>query len=763
MRPSISQKVLGINKLYLDYYITDTINLVKSINIVSSTEADSYNELIKLTFPTYEINYQDKTTWQYYLHLNAKTHPLDRPIELISLDNGDTVILTPASINNHRQTKNELLRFSDYYKELVSKYPTQELYIKSCITAHRFTSIESIIEQPDFTIISYNDDLVEPNEDDIIFLLDNAIQNYKVTKLIPYYSLSDNLFMASMYHVLYNFMVTTILSIRLANAKTLKAHTFHVKNYLASHHRLDEHIRYLSYSQIMFLYRNLLYLNNHTGKTYIFQELIDKLFTPNNISVVTYEYIQANSTTPTHEMDFYFRQKLLNKADLVYQQQDFSLQDVLAKEYPLTINNQVHLERNFPEIKSDLHNSLDSKTVTKMIETILTDATDSVRHKIMPTVLDYWGYMVKNDLCKYLISFTDPFTTKLMKLTTADAYKLYYILLHKRAGITLEEYPPVYLKRVLNPTRKSNQELIGMCYEPIHWYSKEIDRIKASLPSYRATNTSYEFKLFVESIYQLNISLWVYTSSFDNKHNNANFEKIIEALHMFDIYQITDETPAETLGRLGLDITKYDNLTMDKLLYSLVNSVYDNSLEFVNFNKYLQVALTNILKRFTAYTTQFVTNYTSQGNLLVGPKDVRTCHYLVSSLNKFFYKNNPLFVNARTDHKQYSFIQTENYYNYKIGHYTDVTLDVVLKTQISVTPIYNLHLYFPFIRTPILKTAHGYRYESIVIDFALKTNYKVNTVSSVSINVVNRTTHKLSHSTTDVYANTGFTSVTSNT
>ena len=147
-----------------------------------------------------------------------------------------------------------------------------------------------------FKIVSYTSTLVEENEHDLMFELQQAIDNYKHIRLIPYYSLSDNLFLTSQYHVFYNFILMKILAIRLKNAKTLKAHTFHIKNYLASHHYLDGSYTHLTKKQSLFLYRNLLYLDNHAGHNSTFNILIDKLFTDRNISIVNYIYKQENDS-----------------------------------------------------------------------------------------------------------------------------------------------------------------------------------------------------------------------------------------------------------------------------------------------------------------------------------------------------------------------------------------------------------------------------------------------------------------------------------
>jgi len=134
MSISITERILSSNKFYTDKYLKDTLNLTKSILITNSKEATLYNEYIENNYTQHSIDYTDKTTWRYYKHLSAQYHSLDTPITLISIDNGETIILSPESLLLHRITHTELLKYDLFYKETVDRYPEQELYIRSTIS-----------------------------------------------------------------------------------------------------------------------------------------------------------------------------------------------------------------------------------------------------------------------------------------------------------------------------------------------------------------------------------------------------------------------------------------------------------------------------------------------------------------------------------------------------------------------------------------------------------------------------------------------------
>ena len=110
--------------------------------------------------------------------------------------------------------------------------------------------------------------------------------------------------MASLFQVLYHFILTSLIAIRLTNAKTQLAHSYHVLSYLASHHGLDRHYLFMTKSQRLFLYRNLLYLDNHSGRQHVFKLLIDKIFTDKRVSVVNYRSLQRNQTNSDSYIDY---------------------------------------------------------------------------------------------------------------------------------------------------------------------------------------------------------------------------------------------------------------------------------------------------------------------------------------------------------------------------------------------------------------------------------------------------------------------------
>lgn len=89
---------------------------------------------------------QDPAQWQYYQHLAGRRYRLDEDILAVSVDNGETFVFGKQSLLIHRRTKEELLKFGQYYDDLVKRYAHLELYIKAVITTPILTDVQQVLQ-----------------------------------------------------------------------------------------------------------------------------------------------------------------------------------------------------------------------------------------------------------------------------------------------------------------------------------------------------------------------------------------------------------------------------------------------------------------------------------------------------------------------------------------------------------------------------------------------------------------------------------------
>ena len=627
MATSVIERVLGNNKFYTDVYIKDTITLVKSITVKNDKEADLYNDYLKQTVPGFAPE-EKAVDWQYYKHLRGERYPLDEDILAVSVDNGDTFVFGKAGLLTHRRTKEELLKFGLYYEELVKRYPHLELYIKGVITAPQYTSAQALVDAENFTIVSYADGLIEENEDGVMAQLQLRIDNYKSLWMIGYYAMADNLFLASQYQIFYNFLVTGLLAIRLGHAKTVAAHSYHIRLYLASHHYLDDVLLFLTRPQQLFLYRNMLYLDNHAGSNFTFQTLIDVLFSERNISVVNYVYQQRNTADNSGLMHYRYKQKLLNTKKLVHNTSNLTLDYVAGKERPLAPGNNAVYDYSTEQIDFQHRNPLFSELLTKDLETILLDETDSVRYKLLQILTDSWARLLMDSRVAFLTEVTDPATSLTTRMQVRDLFKLYLVVLYASQGISLQTFPSYKIQRVFKETLPSMDQLLAGCYQMTPEQRQLVQEVREVVPPYQYYLTSYQFEQYVTQVYKLNIGLWSLLSNSSDSDTEGQMSHVLNQLHESIDFEVDSvETVEVFLARTGLkDPREYAGPELQQYLFNLLDGVYDKKFSFLSRYQKLQEALTKVFFKFNSYTVQLINNYYGDSPLLVGAKDSRYHH-----------------------------------------------------------------------------------------------------------------------------------------
>ena len=663
MSSSITERILGNNRIYTDKYYRDIFLLTKSFTIYSKDECLLYNNLITEFYGTH-VDSSKPETWRYHKHLTGNYHETDKPIELVSIDNGNTIVLSKDTIIYHRSTRDELLKFGYYYKELVDKYPTQELLIKSIINTSPSLTMDEVLSLDNWSIVGFNQNLVEPQETNLIPDIQKRLDNYKVHHLLTSYGLMEPYYMASLFSILYTFLLKSVLAIRLGNDKTERAHSYHILNYLSSHHGLDKHFNYLTKKQVLFLYRNLLYLNNHSGRNETFQTLIDRLFTEKRVSVVNYRQKQKNSTDDKGGMQYRFNQVLLNKANLVYATNDFTLEDIRDRERDLYKGNEKEYEYNTESIDFTNQNSLYSYLRTKDLEVNLVDNTNDVRRTLIPMIIDYWGYMLSIGRLNFISSVVDPITNVDYRLNVRDMFKLFSVVLHKYNDIVIETFPDFVANRVFKPNLPTESVLVSKLYKPEWTIRKLVKQMLQSVPSYVSCDTAYSFNLFITDVYNVNLGHWLLVCNQADKDINAQLEGCIENLNHKGVYKFDTEPVPVFLKRIGFSsVLDYEPNTLYDILMNILNSVTYNKLGELGRNRYVQEALTQIFRQFNSYTVQLIDKYFSTESILANLKsplyglevDSHAYHYYLHDqtnfVDTFIVKKDLVKVSFNTDVK----------------------------------------------------------------------------------------------------------------
>jgi len=638
------KSIMTDNYYILDDYISQVINLTKSIILVNHIEAILYNKYINIYHPNFTINLDDKTTWRYYKHITGYTHQLDEPIFIQSIDNSEQILLNKSTMLIHSKTRLELLKFGKYYSEVVKKYPNLELYIKAVITLVNISTLE-IVLLPDLSIVGYNSNLIESNEENFILNLQQRLNNYKDTWNLTAYSEVDTLFIASQICILYNYIVTNIIALRLKNAKTIKAHSFHIKNYLASHHELHLYYDYLTDKQRLFLYKNLLYLDNHVGSVNTFSIILKELFFNRNISIHGFDYRLLNKLNVSNIPDYAFTKRLFNNENLI--PYNYSINEIETKETLLLPDNSKYIIDVHNDIDIKFKSSILSKYPTKDLETIMYEYTDNVKYKLMQTILDYSAYFCKYNLITTTIRIPNISNSYLYILNFQDVFKLLMVLIYRINGINIINFQPYKINRVKKEILPTNTFLNGLLFKNKYYYNNEINILKSNFITYPTIVSITQFYEFVNYQYLLDIGLWSYISNIGTADDSGQFEMIIDKMFKSELYNINDETIDQFVARTSIDeLVNYDYKSSLTLFTNIINLVYDDKYTNLFNLEFVQKALVNIFHQFTSYTTQLISEHTVSNLTLTESKSCKYTMTIDQHESLYYSKTNLNVVNT---------------------------------------------------------------------------------------------------------------------
>lgn len=435
---------------YSELYIDDTILLAKTIVVKSESSASLINSFLKMKYGSDVVKDDLPGTWKYYLNLSGQYHPVDTLMEIISLDTLETINFTVSNLETHTATREAYEYGTRYYYALLDKYPDQEELILGILYP---VNIEKAIQAPNNTILTYPTRLVEPQEITLIKELQEWIYRYNVRWDVQAFGISDSLYPAAQHAIFYLNLLLKIFNLRLKRCKTSEAHSFHIRSYLSSHCGLDKYYDYMTLKQALFLYRNINYIERNPGKMDTFNWLIEKILTDRNIPIAEYQAKLEGRFDTNYYPEYKFKRIPLNTELNTTNQDNYTLEQILAKEQPLTPGNKDYILYDKEKIDLLFKNSVSSNLLTKNLESSMTDNTGNQINPLSDVLFNLWGWLAVNDKYRVAVTFKDPVTSNIQSLFTDDAFIYYVYLLMMSIGAPIQTIPKFLVKRVpkLNP------------------------------------------------------------------------------------------------------------------------------------------------------------------------------------------------------------------------------------------------------------------------------------------------------------------------
>ena len=585
-------------------YREQTLAFVKTLTVKSVASCTGINNHMNALGYTLS---DDPYTWRYYLNLAGLYHTLDIPMTVTSLDTLELVEFTQAALEEHVMTRAAYTAGSPEYRTLVTLYPSQELLIRGIIHP---VDLTTAVEAEDHTILFYEKSLIESNETNVISNLQRKITGYFARWDNPSYAVVDDLYVTAYLGVLYLQLPGWLYNIRLANCKTGYVHSFHIREYLKSHGRLDRYFDYLTRSQALFLYRNLVYIENNAGKTDTFEWLVKKLLTDRSIGLAEYRLhhdltdlltdLKPKPEFTRHPLNRFHRSALI---------EEHSFSNLLFKERPLAVKN---LEVETETLVNDSQRIVNARRATfptKVLESAIIDWSESGVLLRTLFLFNHWLYWSTTGKYRALIRVYHPQTNGLIELTPKDAMILYLYAYNASIGITLTDIPTLTAQAIRREPTPSKETLAKLLTKsPL----KETVLNAASQSHFLDTPILSPFQ-FVKTVDTLFRTFYRHREIYavqEHSRYRAEYQAVLDHLYQDVNTVLTESNEPQTyndwFNSKSLSFENWSVLEAESLSKDLFTQATGIDLVGTYSPSDIQRAMVGLMQQLSSYSIQFV-------------------------------------------------------------------------------------------------------------------------------------------------------------
>lgn len=445
---------------YYQVYTDSVYALASSLVVKSSDTANAINIGLQTKYGTSIVDPNDQTSWKYYMNLAGEYHPTDTVMQVVSVDTLQTIDFTRANLQFHRGTQTAYQYGTTSYLELVNKYPDQVQLINGILYP---AIVATTIDAQDGTIVAYPPFLVEPNEYSLINRLQEWIYSYYVRWHNPQYGLSDDLYIPVFLAIMYINLVPAIVTFRLKSCMTNEVHSFHLRQYLASHGLLDVFLDFMTRSQALFLYRNIAYIERNSGKQETFEWLTQHILTEIGLPLAEFEMRHDLSGMPTSLTPLLsFQKNPLNTAFNYDGVNTYTLNQVFDKEDPLARDNVTYRDVEESRTEEIMQSSLSNRLKTKLLESSIIDLTGSEHYTLADTLFYEWLWLSHTGHYRAYVQIKSPVTDETISLSAKDAFVFFTYMASKQIGTTLTLVPAVIAKRVIRTPQPTLADIMSV-------------------------------------------------------------------------------------------------------------------------------------------------------------------------------------------------------------------------------------------------------------------------------------------------------------
>jgi hypothetical protein len=604
---------------YYKLYIAANLELASSIIIKSEDTITGLNQYVNdqaMINGTPQVDMSNPLTWKYYLNISGQYHPLDKIITITSLDTQKVINFTVESLLLHPATAKAYAFGTKYYQMLIDTYPTEQLLIKGVLYP---VDINKAIAAKDGKILNYPPGLIEPNEYSLVSKLQTWLYAYKIRWTNVQFGLSDILYPATALGIMYLNLLPALLTFRLEACKTNEAHSFHVRQYLASHNLLNQYIDNMTLSQTLFFYRNIAYIERNSGKQATFDWLVYNLLTVRNLPLVKYELHHDLSSQPSslYPNLLFYKNSLNKKIGLsVDVANTATLQQVLDNEVPLALDNLKYQGDYYTSAKSTMENSVSNVLFTKTLESAVVDETNTGPYSLNEILLNEWLHLAFNGNYTAYVEVVNPKTGDTLLLTALDAFTFswyVYLLSIDINPVVIPKPLAIRVQRVFPITTIGGSSLV-----PIDDLMSVVDpKIVPRTTAIEALSLQPEITEITSTLAFYNLCTEIYNAAQFQRNLAAHQGLSVQRAMVFNMSSriygdvFCELAPAtqtfdQWLNERNIDIVGLNTTELNTLYTKILNNATGANLFVSKSLKDIQSSMLSIMTQLSSYSVQFI-------------------------------------------------------------------------------------------------------------------------------------------------------------
>jgi len=605
-------------------YLDATVLLAKTLVIKSDDAATLMNTDLMERYGASSVDTTNPYSWKYYLNISGEYHDTDTLMTVISLDTLEEIPFTKGMLADHTATAAAYAYGSRYYHSLVQAYPDQENLIHGILYPANLTYA---VEAQNGSIVALPEGWVEPQEATLLYELEQWIQRYLARWHVRAFIHSDTLYAAAQWGVMSMQLVPELLNLRLKRCHTPEAHSFHIRQYLAQHGRLDRYWDYMTLEQALFLYRNIRYLQHKVGQRTTLSMLIEAMLSKRYIPIADYTMNQLTVFDSDYYPSYHFRKQPINGSYNMPRKDTFTLDELLKREQMLAPGNANLSVEEWVGMDKAFKTSVSGVVQTKDMESSLIDYTDAVPWRLTDVLAQYWLYCVGQDRYPVLVNYRDPIVGESRSLTARAALIYAVYLTAYRYGIPLETIPNLQARRIVRPSGIDRAVLRdGTTVRVVR--DKDLQAILSTIPRFRTFYSKTAFYAWGLQLFQTEQRWWYSIARLEDMHQRAQVDWVVEQLHHDPMVILPESGMAYQtwLSEHNLPVATYSPTEVQLLIQTLFTAATGYRKDPTKSAANIQRAMLGILKQFSSYSIQTIAQVNVQPVRLIEWASIRTGH-----------------------------------------------------------------------------------------------------------------------------------------